>query len=328
MTKSDYSYFISISSEYCLVYVKDKSDPNSYFIENIPKSSSDMTQNEDGEFIQAGGRRILVGQQTFNDKVDYESEKHYSVYYNAAENDMKIIKEKNISDINNGLINDGYKRFISFNGDDFVENTYTASTFKEMFENNSLIFSIIISTILSKVISVSKIEIALSYKNLMSLCNYTQDQLSERVGKNRATIANYVRLLSLPAEIQLGLKEKKIDMGHARGLLQAKDSVDQLKIYEEILKNGLSVRKVEEMARNMNLGNEVTQSEPKKTKKEEVPEEYGVMQERLSSLFGTNVDLSVNAKGKGKISIPFKNDDELAKIMEVLDSMGSNSEIN
>jgi ParB family chromosome partitioning protein len=172
------------------------------------------------------------------------------------------------------------------------------------------------------------IEIALSYKNLMSLCNYTQDQLSERVGKNRATIANYVRLLSLPAEIQLGLKEKKIDMGHARGLLQAKNSVDQLKIYEEILKNGLSVRKVEEMARNMNLGNEVTQSEPKKTKKEEVPEEYGVMQERLSSLFGTNVDLSVNAKGKGKISIPFKNDDELAKIMEVLDSMGSNSEIN
>jgi ParB family chromosome partitioning protein len=124
------------------------------------------------------------------------------------------------------------------------------------------------------------------------------------------------------------LKEKKIDMGHARGLLQAKNSVDQLKIYEEILKNGLSVRKVEEMARNMNLGNEVTQSEPKKTKKEEVPEEYGVMQERLSSLFGTNVDLSVNAKGKGKISIPFKNDDELAKIMEVLDSMGSNSEIN
>ena len=173
------------------------------------------------------------------------------------------------------------------------------------------------------------IEIALSYKNLMLLCNYTQDQLSERVGKNRATIANYVRLLSLPAEIQLGLKEKKIDMGHARGLLQAKDSVDQLKIYEEILKSGLSVRKVEEMARNMNLGNDVTvQNEPKKSKQESVPEEYGVMKERLSSLFGTNVDLSVNAKGKGKIFIPFKNDDELAKIMEVLDSMGSNSEIN
>lgn len=172
------------------------------------------------------------------------------------------------------------------------------------------------------------IEIALSYKNLMSLCNYTQDQLSERVGKNRATIANYVRLLSLPAEIQLGLKEKKIDMGHARGLLQAKDSVDQLKIYEEILKSGLSVRKVEEMARNMNLGNDVTvQNEPKKSKQESVLEEYGEMKERLSSLFGTNVDLSVNAKGKGKISIPFKNDEELAKIMEVLDSMGSNSEV-
>lgn len=135
------SDFISISSEYCLVYAKDKLNSNSYFIENIPKSSSDMTQNEDGEFIQAGGRRILVGEQTFNDEVDYESEKHYSVYYNFESNDLKIIKENNINDINNDLVCNGYKRYISFNGSNFVENTYTATTFKEMFENNLLMFS-------------------------------------------------------------------------------------------------------------------------------------------------------------------------------------------
>lgn len=171
------------------------------------------------------------------------------------------------------------------------------------------------------------IEIALSYQNLMSLCNYTQEQLSERVGKNRSTIANYVRLLSLPAEIQLGLKEKKIDMGHARGLLQAKDSVDQLKIYEEILKNGLSVRKVEEMARGLENGEPIAEVSEKKPKPAAVvSEEYDLMKQRLSSLFGTKVDLSANAKGKGKITISFKNDDELANIMSVLDSMGNDVE--
>ena len=135
------SDFISVSNEYCLVYAKDKSNKDSYFIENIPKSTSDMTQNEDGEYIQSGGRRTLVGEQTFNNEADYKSDKHYSVYYNPTTNDLELIKEKNIDDKNEDLINEGYKRYISFNGDKFVENTYTMNTFKEMFEDNSLIFS-------------------------------------------------------------------------------------------------------------------------------------------------------------------------------------------
>ena len=135
------SDFISVSNEYCLVYAKDKSNKESYFIENIPKSTSDMMQNEDGEYIQAGGGRTLVGEQTFNNEADFKSDKHYSVYYNPSTNDLELLKEKSIDEKNMDLINEGYKRYISYNGDKFVENTYTMSTFKEMFEDNSLIFS-------------------------------------------------------------------------------------------------------------------------------------------------------------------------------------------
>jgi adenine specific DNA methylase Mod len=135
------SDFISVSNEYCLVYAKDKNNKKSYFIENIPKSTSDMTQNEDGEYIQAGGRRTLVGEQTFNNEADFKSDKHYSVYYDPSTNDLELLKEESIDEKNMGLINEGYKRYISYNGDKFVENTYTMNTFKEMFEDNSLIFS-------------------------------------------------------------------------------------------------------------------------------------------------------------------------------------------
>ena len=135
------SDFISVSNEYCLVYARDKSNAESYFIENIPKSTADMTQNEDGEYIQAGGRRILVGEQTFNGEVDFKSEKHYSVYYNQEASDLILKKEKEINEIDSNLINDGYKRYISFNGDRFVENTYTMTRFQELFDDNSLIFA-------------------------------------------------------------------------------------------------------------------------------------------------------------------------------------------
>ncbi len=160
------------------------------------------------------------------------------------------------------------------------------------------------------------IEIALSYQNLMEQGNYTQEQLSGRVGKKRATVSNYVRLLRLPAEVQMGLKEKKIDMGHARALLGTESSVIQLKIYEMILKEGLSVRRVEELVKS--LGTEKSPKEPKST---ETPEGYVDLKNRLSSLFSSDVALAVNSKGKGKITIPFKNDDEFAKIMEIFDSI-------
>ncbi len=170
-------------------------------------------------------------------------------------------------------------------------------------------------------VDLNPIEVAISYQSLMEQCHYTQDQLSDRIGKNRATVANYVRLLRLPAEIQMGLKEKKIDMGHARALLGAENMVDQLSIYNEILKQGLTVRKVEELVRN--IGKDAVETE--KPAKPAISEEYSLLKNRLSQMFSSEVKLSVNAKGKGNISIPFKNDEELTKIMEIFDSLHPNN---
>ncbi|MBO5827583.1 MAG: ParB/RepB/Spo0J family partition protein [Paludibacteraceae bacterium] len=161
------------------------------------------------------------------------------------------------------------------------------------------------------------IEIALSCQNLMEKCNYTQEQLSERIGKKRATVTNYLRLLRLPADIQMALKDKKIDMGHARALVSVEDPVAQLNIFSQILAEGLSVRKVEELVRNLGV-----EKKPKaKSSQLDLKEEYSELKSRLSDLFSSKVDLSCDAKGKGKITISFKNDDEFLKILEFFDSI-------
>lgn len=161
------------------------------------------------------------------------------------------------------------------------------------------------------------IEIALSCQNLMEKCNYTQEQLSERIGKKRATVTNYLRLLRLPADIQMALKDKKIDMGHARALVSVEDPVAQLNIFSQILAEGLSVRKVEDLVRNLGVD-----KKPKgKGSQLDLKEEYSELKSRLSNLFSSKVDLSCDAKGKGKITISFKNDDEFLKILEFFDSI-------
>lgn len=164
------------------------------------------------------------------------------------------------------------------------------------------------------------IEIALSFYRLMDEYQLTQERLSDRVGKKRATIANYLRLLKLPAEIQMGIKDKKIDMGHARALLGLSDPKAQLQLYEKLLKQEYSVRKVEEMVRlYTQTGAFEKQTAPKKTVVK--PDEYKLLQERLSGLFSSKVSFSANEKGKGKITIPFKNDEDLMRIMELLDHL-------
>ncbi|HOI26324.1 MAG: ParB/RepB/Spo0J family partition protein [Paludibacteraceae bacterium] len=166
------------------------------------------------------------------------------------------------------------------------------------------------------------IEVALSYQNLMELCNYTQEQLSERVGKKRTTISNYLRLLRLPAEIQVALKDKKVDMGHARALIGIEDPISQLDIYNQIIKNSLSVRKVEELVRSLSEKKEIEKKEEESTSSlTPDDDEYSLLKEKLQSLFSSKVEIQKNNKGKGKISIPFKNDEELEKIMEIFDSL-------
>ena len=163
-------------------------------------------------------------------------------------------------------------------------------------------------------------EIALAYQHLIEQYELTQEKLSERVGKNRTTVANYLRLLKLPATIQMALKNKEIDMGHARALLSIDNPQIQLKIFNEIIANGYSVRKVEELVKSLNA----EKQEKKAADNSKMPESFGVLQNHLSSFFGTKVQLSCSNNGKGKISIPFKDEADLERIMEILDSLKQN----
>jgi len=160
------------------------------------------------------------------------------------------------------------------------------------------------------------IEVAISYQRLIDECNLTQDGLSERVGKKRATIANYLRLLKLPAQIQLAVRDKKISMGHARAILGVEDPDTQLMIFEQILEYDFSVRKVEEIVRE--LVHPQVEDKPKKSN--EIGD-YIELQKHLSRRFDTKVELKRNESGKGKIIIGFKSDAELEKIIELLDKI-------
>ncbi|MFT4071877.1 MAG: ParB/RepB/Spo0J family partition protein [Dysgonamonadaceae bacterium] len=179
----------------------------------------------------------------------------------------------------------------------------------------------------------NSIEVALAYQNLLDKNNLTQEQLSERIGKKRTTIANYIRLLKLPAEIQMGIKDKKIDMGHARALVTLDDAANQLSLYELIIHEGLSVRRVEDIARKLNKGESLADAMrqekpilPKKgIKGVSTPEEFELLKKHLSSFFNTKVQFSCNEQGKGKISIPFKSNEELERLIAMFDQMKNKS---
>ena len=161
-------------------------------------------------------------------------------------------------------------------------------------------------------------EIALTFRKLNDQYNLTQERLSERIGKKRATIANFLRLLKLPAEVQLGLRDKAVDMGHARALLSVEKPTMQLKLYNEILKKGLSVRQVEQRAKEMN---EEGSTEPKAPAKKVNNADYDVLKQHLSKSFGVAVSFACNKDGKGKISFPFKNEEELERIIRIFDTL-------
>ena len=165
------------------------------------------------------------------------------------------------------------------------------------------------------------IEIALAYEHLAETTGMTQEKISERVGKSRAAVTNYMRLLKLPAQVQMALKNHEIDMGHARALLSIDSPSVQIKLFKEIQKNHYSVRKVEEMVKMLNSGEDVQTAKKNIASKVQLPEEFNMLKDRLSSLFQTQVQMTCNPKGKGKISIPFANEEELERIMNAIDSI-------
>ena len=164
------------------------------------------------------------------------------------------------------------------------------------------------------------IEIALTFRKLIDQYELTQERLSERIGKKRATIANFLRLLKLPAEVQLGLRDKTVDMGHARALLSVEKPTQQLRLYNEILKKGLSVRQVEQRAKEINEES-ANGDAPKPGKEKSRSSEFDVLKKHLSKSFGVPVNMSCSANGKGKITFQFSNEAELERIIALFDTL-------
>ena len=166
------------------------------------------------------------------------------------------------------------------------------------------------------------IEIALAYQHLAETTGMTQERISERVGKSRTAITNYLRLLKLPAQIQMALKNHEIDMGHARALLSLESPSMQLKLFNEVKRNQYSVRKVEELVQMLKNGEDVQTAKKKITgAKAELPQEFNDYQQRLADVLNTKVTMTCTPKGKGKISIPFADADELKRIMTVIEGV-------
>lgn len=159
------------------------------------------------------------------------------------------------------------------------------------------------------------IEIALTFRKLIDQYQLTQERLSARIGKKRATIANFLRLLRLPAEVQLGLRDRRIDMGHARALLSIDDPAQQLKLYNQIMSQGLSVRRVEELVRKARE----QQSEGSKSAQGSPNPNYDILRNHLSKCFNTPVSFSCNKDGKGKITFAFNSDDDLERLIAIFD---------
>lgn len=163
--------------------------------------------------------------------------------------------------------------------------------------------------------NLNALEIALSYKRLIDECSLTQEALSDRVGKDRTTVTNFLRLLKLPPEIQAAIRDERITMGHARAITGVDDIVMQLQMFKDIVENQLNVREAEQIARN--TSSKKTGSKAK-NKKELPSYEFTKIQNTLSGHFGTKIRLQHTKKGNGKIVIPFDNDEDLNRILELL----------
>ena len=165
------------------------------------------------------------------------------------------------------------------------------------------------------------IEIALAYQHLLETTGMTQAKISDRVGKSRTAVTNYMRLLKLPAQIQMALKDKVIDMGHARALLALDSPTLQIKLFKDIQKNNYSVRKVEEIVQLLKSGHNPLSVKQVVTGKSTLSKDQEELKKKLSDLFQTKVQVSCSLRGKGKISIPFRNEEELERITTLLSQM-------
>lgn len=165
------------------------------------------------------------------------------------------------------------------------------------------------------------VEVAISFQRLIEECRLTQEQLSERVGKQRPTVANYLRLLKLPAEIQLGIRNKHLTMGHAKTLISIEDPKKQIEVYYRIIDGELSVRQAEELVRTLQA--ESAKDPEKKVRKQQLNDEFNQLSDHLNRIFSAKVSFRINEQGKGKIVIPFENPGEMERILGIFDKLNS-----
>ena len=165
------------------------------------------------------------------------------------------------------------------------------------------------------------VEVAISFQRLIEECRLTQEQLSERVGKQRSTVANYLRLLKLPAEIQLGIRNKHLSMGHARTLVNIEDPKKQIAVYYKVIDGELSVRQTEELVRH--LQTEKNRDPGKIIKKQQLNQDFTQLTDHLNKIFSVNVNFRINEQGKGKIVIPFDTTEEMERILGVFDRLNT-----
>jgi ParB family chromosome partitioning protein len=165
------------------------------------------------------------------------------------------------------------------------------------------------------------VEVAISFQRLIEECSLTQEQLSERVGKQRSTVANYLRLLKLPAEIQLGIRNKQLMMGHARALVNVDDQKKQINAYYKIIEGELSVRQTEDLVRH--LQTELVRDPERLEKKKKLNNDYSRLSEHLNKIFESKVNFRINEAGKGKIVIPFESPEEMERILGVFDRLNT-----
>ena len=165
------------------------------------------------------------------------------------------------------------------------------------------------------------IEVAICFQRLTEECKLTQEELSERVGKQRSTVANYLRLLKLPAEIQLGIRNKQLMMGHARTLINIEDPKKQINVYYKIIEGDLSVRQVEELVRDLQA--EQSKDPRKIERKKKLNDDFIQLTEHLNRIFSAKVSFRINEQGKGKIVIPFENPEEMERVLGVFDRLNS-----
>ena len=161
------------------------------------------------------------------------------------------------------------------------------------------------------------IEVAISYKRLMDECSLNQEQLGDRVGKNRSTVSNYLRLLNLPVNIQAALRDDKISMGHARAIIGIEDADEQQYLFDQMIENNLSVRAVESLVRK--ASEESSQKVKEGTRKKSEPSEtYVDFQNQLSNKFDTKIKIKADDRGRGSITIPFKSQQDLQRILDLI----------